>query len=357
MAMNTIIREKRRELGLTQEQVAEALGVSAPAVNKWEKGSTVPDTAILPALARLLGVDLNTLFCFHEELSMQEIMQFCNEVTELAAKEGIQAGISKISDKLREYPNCGALFQTVSNLADGMLIMSGLTRKEKEEYQRQITSWYERAARCGDEDVKKRAVFMLASKYLGQGDCEKAQKMVDQLPERSALDKKMLQVNIFMEQGKVEEAIEIMEKSMLQHAGEIWGVLNRLVDLEIAAGNLENAVEIAGISRKASELFSLWQYNAYVGDLSVALAKADISECIEILEKLLSSAFHTWDMEKSPLYYRIAKKKVEGTQLAKQIVPPLLAELEHEEKFEFLRADERFPKLLRKYQNYCSNAD
>ena len=38
MQMNDVIRRKRRELGLTQEQVAEYLGVSAPAVNKWENG-------------------------------------------------------------------------------------------------------------------------------------------------------------------------------------------------------------------------------------------------------------------------------------------------------------------------------
>ena len=42
MPMNEIIREKRKSLGLTQEQVAERLGVSAPAVNKWEKGATYP---------------------------------------------------------------------------------------------------------------------------------------------------------------------------------------------------------------------------------------------------------------------------------------------------------------------------
>ena len=38
MKINQIIREKRKELSFTQEQVAERLGVSAPAVNKWEKG-------------------------------------------------------------------------------------------------------------------------------------------------------------------------------------------------------------------------------------------------------------------------------------------------------------------------------
>lgn len=38
MPMNTVIQEKRKELGLTQEQVAEYLNVSTPAVSKWETG-------------------------------------------------------------------------------------------------------------------------------------------------------------------------------------------------------------------------------------------------------------------------------------------------------------------------------
>ena len=46
MQMNDVIRRKRRELGLTQEQVAEYLGVSAPAVNKWEKRA--PPTRTFP---------------------------------------------------------------------------------------------------------------------------------------------------------------------------------------------------------------------------------------------------------------------------------------------------------------------
>lgn len=43
MPMNLVIQEKRKALGLTQEQVAEYLGVSTPAVSKWEKGTTCPD--------------------------------------------------------------------------------------------------------------------------------------------------------------------------------------------------------------------------------------------------------------------------------------------------------------------------
>ena len=38
MKINEIIREKRKALSLTQEQIAGYLGVSTPAVHKWEKG-------------------------------------------------------------------------------------------------------------------------------------------------------------------------------------------------------------------------------------------------------------------------------------------------------------------------------
>lgn len=38
MKINEIIRKKRKELNLTQEQIAEYLGISIPAVSKWENG-------------------------------------------------------------------------------------------------------------------------------------------------------------------------------------------------------------------------------------------------------------------------------------------------------------------------------
>lgn len=41
MLLKDMIRQKRKECGLTQEQVAERLGVSAPAVNKWESGGSL----------------------------------------------------------------------------------------------------------------------------------------------------------------------------------------------------------------------------------------------------------------------------------------------------------------------------
>ena len=73
MRIGEQIKNYRKTVGLTQEQVANYLGVSTPAVNKWEKGNTYPDISLLPALARLLKIDMNELFSFREELTEKEI--------------------------------------------------------------------------------------------------------------------------------------------------------------------------------------------------------------------------------------------------------------------------------------------
>ncbi|MDO5043246.1 MAG: helix-turn-helix transcriptional regulator [Slackia sp.] len=55
MKINEVIRVKRLELGMTQEQVAIRLGASTPAVNAWERGASYPDITLIPALARLVA--------------------------------------------------------------------------------------------------------------------------------------------------------------------------------------------------------------------------------------------------------------------------------------------------------------
>ena len=55
------LKRLRKERGITQEQLADAVGVSAQAVSKWEQGS-YPDASLLPAAADCLGVGIDALF-------------------------------------------------------------------------------------------------------------------------------------------------------------------------------------------------------------------------------------------------------------------------------------------------------
>jgi len=68
MLSETIYR-LRRKRGLSQEQLAEQLGVSRQAVSKWESGQSVPELDKLQALSRCFGVTLDQLMGEGEELS------------------------------------------------------------------------------------------------------------------------------------------------------------------------------------------------------------------------------------------------------------------------------------------------
>ena len=56
-SLGEVLRERREGCKMTQELVAEKLGVSRQAVSKWEQGKTEPSTTNLVKLAHLYGVD------------------------------------------------------------------------------------------------------------------------------------------------------------------------------------------------------------------------------------------------------------------------------------------------------------
>lgn len=69
MTLQEHIRTLRKERGLSQEALAEALGVSRQAITKWEDGSALPSTANLLSLADFFGVPLEQ---FVRPLSQEE---------------------------------------------------------------------------------------------------------------------------------------------------------------------------------------------------------------------------------------------------------------------------------------------
>lgn len=59
--MGEIIAARRKELGMTQKELATQMNVTDKAVSKWERGIACPDVASIPRLAEVLGVTINDL--------------------------------------------------------------------------------------------------------------------------------------------------------------------------------------------------------------------------------------------------------------------------------------------------------
>ena len=347
MSIGTVIREKRKQMGFTQEQIGNYLGVSTPAVNKWEKGITYPDIALLPSIARLLNIDLNTLFDFNETLSKEEIQLFSKRVIDIIAENGFEQGFTMSMEKIKEYPNCTGLIHSLALLLDGALIMQGYHVENKKDYEEQIINLYERLAGCEEEEIRTNAIFMLASKYNGKKEYEKSQEMIDKLPERSVFDKSQLQVNLFISKKHFNEATKILEHRLLNTLYEVQMILSCLAEIKLEQKDDEAAVYLAQIVKEVVNLFGVWEYLAYFIPLKAAITKKDINHSLEVITSLFASLTKSCYTKENPLFSSLDKGYEANYGI--KIIPSLIEELKNNPEYEFLHSDLRFTKLMKQY--------
>ena len=85
MELSNKIKQLRTQKGVKQEKLAEAMGVSAQAVSKWETGAALPDISLLPELAVYFGVTIDELFSISDDKEYERIQNMLWAKRELTA--------------------------------------------------------------------------------------------------------------------------------------------------------------------------------------------------------------------------------------------------------------------------------
>ncbi len=86
LKIGKFIAECRKNVGLTQKQLAEKLGITDRAVSKWETGKALPDSSIMLELCRILGITVNDLLN-GEKISMENNNQVNEQLLIEMSKE------------------------------------------------------------------------------------------------------------------------------------------------------------------------------------------------------------------------------------------------------------------------------
>jgi len=345
MKINEIIKKKRQELNFTQEKVAEYLGVSTPAVNKWEKGVSYPDITILPALARLLETDLNTLLSFNEDLSDKEIGEFINKLTYLIQKKGFEVGYKLAMEKIQDYSNCDKLIYSIALSLEGSLLMSGVDDSER--YYEEIGNLYQRIINSEDVVVRNQVLLKIISNHMERKEYDKAQELINSIPKQS-VDKRQLQADLFIKQGKKYESLELLEQILIGKVNELQMILLKLMEVNMEENKMNEADYIANVFKETAELYDLWEYNSNMANLELAVFKKDEEESIKLLKCMFEGMRKKWDINSSPLYKNI-KAKEGNSIMSDQLVSLFLKEIEKDEKFKFLRNNQKYLELINNY--------
>ncbi len=346
MKINEIIKTKRLELNLTQEQVAKRLGITTPAVNKWERGLSYPDITLLPPLARLLHIDLNTLLSFQEDLSKHEIGMMINELFETFSKENYEETFNLVTDKIREYPNCELLILNCAMSLQGGLYLFDIENKEM--YEIEIQQLLSRCVESKDLEIKNLALTTIIGKCIEIEDLDRAQTYVDMLP-NNGFERISKQGTIFRKTGKIDEAAKLYEERIFQDVTKITTLLNHLMELSIDQGHMEDAEELAGIISQTSSLYSMWDWNAYLPYYLLYTKQKKEDKCIETLDTMLDLLSQNYRLPESVLYRHIEKKTMTGNGL---MFEHMLNSLQDDktEELDFIRNNSEFKALILKYK-------
>lgn len=302
MNIGSVIRKYRKEAGLTQEEMANRLGVTTPAVNKWENGNSNPDIELLAPIARLLHISLDTLMSFQEELTSSEIGGIIRQMDKMLETEEFEKVYEWALGKTKEYPNCNMLIWQIAVMLDAKRLTGACTEPEK--YDKQINSWYETALGDADEEIRHHAADSLFGFYLRKKEYSKAEKYLQYYSDHDPM-KKIYQGRLYKEQGKTEEAYEVFEEVLFFDFQRIIFNFSFMIGLALEEGDIEKVRFLAEKMGVVSNTFEMGRYNKYSSMLDAVCAEKDIEGIYQVVKQIMPNVNSPCDFQRSRLFQHL----------------------------------------------------
>lgn len=171
------IKRLRRERDITQEALAEYLGITAQAVSGWECDRNMPDIMQLPLLANIFGVPTDEILGVNVRAREVNIDEICKKAEKANADGFRDEAIHILRVGMVEYPNS---YKIMSVLAKD-LYMAGDSEEALHLCQKVMQD-------CTDINIRADVTSLLCSLYSSMGQRKKAVETAMSLPELSRND-------------------------------------------------------------------------------------------------------------------------------------------------------------------------
>ena len=187
------IKQFRKQNGLTQEKLADYLGVTDKAVSKWECGLTAPDLALIMPLARVLGVSADELLGGKKEEVDTKRLEYDERYTNYLkydTKENYQIALQAVKD----YPND---YKYLAFLAQTEMFMAYCSEFKEEPTSEYSVEMLERAIKhndmviedCDDASVRGNAIWNAMVCCKNMGDYDRAKVYAEMFPTQNQFTK------------------------------------------------------------------------------------------------------------------------------------------------------------------------
>ncbi len=359
--IGSTIRKLRKEKDITQEELAELLGVTSQAVSKWESGAGLPDISQLVPLANVFEIPMDTLFGRTSWRDDGEVERLIEELEEEHAWYGDR--LDAFVDALRQYPDHKDLlwkvvFYSIWNVpyAKGevreRILDNGLRAADR------YLSLFQ------DAEAFIEMIELKVQLLAGGERYEEAKKIANQYHAK-LLNDWMLLADIAKAQKDYHEEIRCRQEALVRHLLEAAWQASQMAHAYDNLNQPENALVCQQVNLSLPALYNRDDrfkppFVNFIGQISGFHAAYFLTrlgrheEALDLLEYIFDEceiqcecAADITETVKSPLLSGIDLTLFKGRMSVKDHVWKI-----REPEFEPLHKYPRFQKLMKRYENY-----
>ncbi len=179
------IKRLRKERDLTQEALADFLGVSFQAVSKWERGESYPDIEMLPVISSFFEITIDELLGIDKSVKEEKIRTYIDKYENMRLKDTATV-LHELKAATKEFPNEYAILIRYMEL-----LQTNRNHLNAVQDSNEISTLYERIQKhCTDDEIRIRSKRIMIDNLLWQYDVlgydeeikQKAESIIASLP-------------------------------------------------------------------------------------------------------------------------------------------------------------------------------
>ena len=177
MSIGSTIKCLRREKDITQEQLAEYLGITSRAISQWECDRTAPDISQIPALCHIFDVSSDVLLGIDIDKTKEAIQNYLERSREAEYGGNFEKSVEILREANRKFPRS---YQIMHSLANALVCVH--SRKGTKEYGEVFELCNKIIAECTESVTRYKAIHTLALAYEYAGKKDEMLKLAEEMP-------------------------------------------------------------------------------------------------------------------------------------------------------------------------------
>lgn len=274
MQLDKNITKLRKQRGLTQEQLANILNVSVTAVSKWENGNNRPDIEILPDLADVFQVSIDSLLGY--EKAYKHLDKFILEVEADLKQEKYDTAIERLSELIRSYPNDFRTNHLMGDAYYSKIVSGGASSQTDIDkaiffYEKSIELFEEKYSDIATIEVLEMQIVTLLL-WKDTDNYDEAYALINKYNQSGKYD--YLLAQCLFQMGKKDEAMAVTLHHCIAGQIFVFNDLPRIADMYVQEAEYEKAIEfleceIASYCRFMDEEKGSYADRAYAGKAEI----------------------------------------------------------------------------------------